>query len=174
MKKGGTGGSHTKGGLNFEEEVDILTIIKKLPKKDGYVVKNNDVWYKNTLIARVLKKHEVYKQYLELNGVDWRDCVSKQLLPDNCVILENKDRVIIVEVKYQSVVGSVDEKLQTCAFKKMEYEKIFKKLNKKIDFYYCLNDYFKNEKYKDVLDYIVQSGCKYYFNEIPCEDLGLK
>lgn len=174
MKKGGTGGNHTKDGLDYEEKVDIL---KKISKKCGYVVKGTDVWHKGILIARVLKKYEIYKQYLEPMGINWKECISKRLLPDNCVIIENQNRIVIVEVKYQTVGGSVDEKLQTCDFKKKEYEKLFKKLNKKIDFYYILSEYFKKneEKYADVLRYMEETGCRYFYKiEDMLEELHLE
>ena len=32
---------------------------------------------------------------------------------------------------------------------------------------------FKDEKYKDTLDYIIIVGCKYYFDYIPLQELGL-
>lgn len=38
---------------------------------------------------------------------------------------------------------------------------------------YLLSDWFKNEKYKDVRDYIVSVGCYYYFEYIPLNKLGL-
>ena len=31
-----------------------------------------------------------------------------------------------------------------------------------------------SEIYKDILEYIQDMGCEYYFNEIPFESIGLK
>jgi hypothetical protein len=81
--------------------------------------------------------------------------------------------VFIIEVKHQEVAGSVDEKLQTCDFKKKQYIKLFSELNYEVEFDYILDDWFKNPKYKDTLDYIISVGCKYYFNYIPLNNLGL-
>jgi hypothetical protein len=38
---------------------------------------------------------------------------------------------------------------------------------------YVLDDWFKDSKYKDTLDYIISVGCRYYFGYIPLEELGL-
>ena len=69
--------------------------------------------------------------------------------------------------------GSVDEKLQTCDFKKKQYQKLFFPLNIEVQYAYILDDWFRNPKYKDVLDYIISVGCQYYFQYIPLQRLGL-
>ena len=76
----------------------------------------------------------------------------------------------IIECKFQQVAGSVDEKLQTCDFKKKQYKKIFSRLNIDVEYVYLSSDWFKN----DVLDYIVSVGCSYYFNYIPLYKLGFE
>ena len=63
--------------------------------------------------------------------------------------------------------GSVDEKLQTCHFKKRQYEKLVAPLGLRVAFYYLLNDWFRNASYRDVLEYIEEVGCRYFFKEIP-------
>ena len=79
----------------------------------------------------------------------------------------------IIEVKHQEVKGSVDEKLQTCDFKKKQYIKLFSELNYKVEYIYILSDWFRKECYKDVRDYIISVGCHYYYNYIPLQELGL-
>ena len=79
----------------------------------------------------------------------------------------------ILEVKHQEVAGSVDEKLQTCDFKKKQYIKLFSELNYRVEYCYILDSWFKKECYKDTLDYIISVGCKYYFDYIPLQELGL-
>lgn len=79
-----------------------------------------------------------------------------------------------IEKKTQSGSGSVDEKLQTCDFKLKQYRKLFSPLNKEVKYYYLLEkEWFSQQKYKDVLDYIISVGCGYYFNYIPLSALGL-
>jgi hypothetical protein len=80
----------------------------------------------------------------------------------------------IIEKKYQETSGSVDEKLPNCDFKKKEYEKLFNPLDIKVKYIYVFNEWFKQDIYRDVLEYIKFVGCDYYFVEIPLEALGLK
>lgn len=43
--------------------------------------------------------------------------------------------------------GSVDEKLQTCDFKRKQYLKMVHSLGLKVEYVYVLNDWFKNTKF---------------------------
>ncbi len=169
MIKGGTGGANTKTGLLFEEHVDLATLLAKQP---GYSVKGEEVYYKGELVARVFKKHAFYR-YIARLGVDWRKHLSKQLLPDNCIYVIVNNTLYIIEVKFQNCSGSVDEKLQTCDYKKKRYQKLLAELNYEIEYVYVLSDWFKDPGYKDTLEYIISVGCKYYFNYIPLQKLGL-
>ena len=78
-----------------------------------------------------------------------------------------------IEMKSQEVTGSVDEKLQTCDFKKKQYKKLMSPLNIEVEYIYILNDWFKKAQYKDTLDYVISVGCQYYFNYLPLQKLGL-
>jgi hypothetical protein len=149
--------------------VDLATFINQ---QDGYKVKDARVFYNDELVARVFKKYGLYK-FLEANGIDWAKHLSKRLLPDNCIYVIFNNTVFIIEVKKQSVGGSVDEKLQTCDFKKKQYIKLFSELNYKIEYWYILDDWFKGPAYKDVLDYIISVGCRFFFNYIPLSEFGL-
>jgi hypothetical protein len=169
MIKGGKGGANTKTGLIYEAKVDLATFINQ---QDGYEVKDTRVFYNNELVARVFKKYGLYK-FLEANGIDWTKHLSKRLLPDNCIYVIFNNTVFIIEVKKQSVGGSVDEKLQTCDFKKKQYIKLFSELNYKVEYWYILDEWFKTPAYKDVLDYIISVGCRFFFNYIPLSEFGL-
>ena len=124
-------------------------------------------------MAFIFKKNKLYK-FLESRGINWKDYLSKKLLPDDSIYVIIKNTLYIIECKFQKVAGSVDEKLQTCDFKKKQYKKLFSRLNIEVEYMYLLNDWFKKPEYKDVLDYIISVGCSYYFNYIPLEKLGLK
>ena len=76
-------------------------------------------------------------------------------------------------MKYQEVTGSVDEKLQTCDFKKKQYKKLMAPLNIEVEYIYILSDWFRKLEYKDVLDYVISVGCQYYFQYLPLQKLGL-
>jgi len=170
MKKGGIGGTKTKTGLHFEERTDFLTAIQT---HQNYSVKGNEIFYKRRKVALSFKKHGLYK-YLEENGVNYRRIITRKLLPDDAIFVITKNTLFILEIKFQEVAGSTDEKLQTCDFKIKQYRKLLKPLNINVEYIYVLNDWFKKDEYKDVLDYIESiDGCSYYFNELPLEKLGL-
>jgi len=170
MKKGGIGGANTKTGLVFEGDVDFLTFITK--QKD-YSAKGSAIFYKNKKVGLTFKKNGLYK-YLEENGVDYRKIVSKKLLPDDAIFVIANNTLFIIEVKFQEVSGSTDEKLQTCDFKIKQYRKLLSQLNIEVKYIYILNDWFKNPAYKDVLDYIISvDGCSYYFHYLPLQKIGL-
>jgi hypothetical protein len=169
MIKGGKGGANTLTGLQFESRINLATAISKLP---NYEVIGDCVFYKNEKVAELFSKHKLYKNLLILKGVNYLDHISKKLLPDEAVLIGTT--LFIVEMKFQFVGGSVDEKLQTCHFKKRQYVKLFSKTGVEIEYVYVLNDWFMKPEYKDVLEYIEEVGCKYFFNEIPLAFLGLE
>lgn len=175
MIKGGKGGSTTLTGLNFEEKVDLYKLLEKIP---GYSLKKSkkragiDVYFEEKLVARCFRKHEFYK-FLEENNVDWKKIISRKLLPDDAMLVIVRDTLFIIEVKYQQVAGSVDEKLQTCDFKRKQYLKLVTPLGLIVEYVYVLSDWFKKPEYKDVLDYIQSVNCHYKFNELPLTWLGL-
>lgn len=175
MIKDGFGGANTKTGLHFEERVDIKKLLTRI---DGYeLVKttNNSgtkVFFEKKEVARCFQKHEFYRFLNEFN-IDWKEYLSKQLLPDNGLFVVVRDTLFIIEIKFQQVGGSVDEKLQTCDFKRKQYSKLVHSLGWRVEYVYVLNDWFRTPCYKDTLDYIHSVNCHYMFNEIPLKWLGL-
>lgn len=175
MITGGQGGSHTLTGLKFERKVDLYKLLAKIP---GYRLEKSknragiDVYFENELVARCFRKHDFYR-FLEENNIDWRKIISRKLLPDDAMLVIVRETLFIIEVKYQQVAGSVDEKLQTCDFKRKQYLKLVTPLGLRVEYVYVLNDWFKKEEYKDVLDYIQSVNCHYKFNELPLAWLGL-
>lgn len=170
MIKGGIGGANTLTGLVYEGKVDLKTFLNQQP---GYRVEGSHVLYQDKEVGQIFKKHELYSQFLKPRGIDWRNCISAQLLPDNGIYVIINNTVYIIEVKTQNVGGSVDEKLQTCDFKMKQYQKLFFPLNIEVQYIYILDEWFRNPRYKDVLDYIISVGCQYYFQYIPLQKLGL-
>lgn len=148
MIRNGKGGGNTKTGLVFEGKTDLATFLNEQP---GYRVNDGMVFYNNEKVARI----------------------SKKLLPDDSIYVITNNTLFIIECKYQQVGGSVDEKLQTCDFKRKQYQKLMSQVNIDVEYIYLLSDWFKNPKYKDVLDYIISMRCHYYFEYIPLTKLGL-
>ena len=174
MRKGGAGGASTKTGLIFEQRVSLKKLFEALP---GYSVEKSDgagllLYYGDDLVAKMFEKYAFY-EFLSEEGVDWQGILSKRLLPDDALLVIVRETLFVVEVKFQQIAGSVDEKLQTCDFKRKQYVKLTHPLNLKVEYVYVLNDWFKDPKYKDTLDYIHSVNCHYRFNEIPLSWLGL-
>jgi len=175
MKTGGMSGGSTVTGLNFENRVDLQKLLAGIP---GYRLRKDpnkagvDVLFEGRLVARCFRKHDFY-QFLDEFKIEWRKVISKKLLPDDAILVIIRKTLFVIEVKYQQVPGSVDEKLQTCDFKRKQYLKLVAPLGLKVEYVYVLNDWFKKPEYKDVLDYIHSVNCHYKFNELPLAWLGL-
>ena len=108
-------------------------------------------------------------------NIDFDDEKYSLLHPDNVFINIKNKTAYIIEKKFQSGGGSVDEKLQTCDYKKNHfYKPKFKKIGYETQFYFLLSDFFDDEKKSDVFDYIKKVGCKYFFKTIPFFELGIK
>lgn len=171
MIKGGTGGASTRTGLLFEAKVSLEQVLLKY----GYTINDDKVFYQNKHIATLLGKNKLYKKFLEKNHIDYTQIISKKLLPDEALLvnIEETKILFILELKFQEVAGSVDEKLQTCDFKNQQYKKLLSPLNIEVCYTYILNDWFKKPEYRDVLNYIESVGCHYFFNEVPLDFLKL-
>jgi hypothetical protein len=165
----GTGGTNTKSGLVFEGKTDLAQF---LSAQTGYIVSEGVVFYKSERVARIFKKYAFYDFLKELK-IDWRQLVSKRLLPDDCIFVIVANTLFVIECKFQRVAGSVDEKLQTCDFKRKQYQKLLSKANIEVEYMYLLSDWFRKPEYKDVLDYIHSVHCYYFFEYIPLAKLGL-
>jgi len=171
MIKDGKGGGNTRTGLVYEGEVDLRTF---LDSKTGYEVIGDKVFYNKELVARIFKKNSFYAVFLKELEVDWNKYLSKRLMPDDSIFVLLNNTLFIIECKFQQVSGSVDEKLQTCDFKKKQYQKLLAPANIDVEYIYLLSDWFRHPRYKDVLDYIISVNCHYYFEYIPLTKLGLE
>ena len=169
MIEGGKGGNKTLTGLDFEKRIDLREVFNKI--KD-YSLEGNDLLYKGKIVAKFYKKNNLYL-FLKQYKINWKERISKRLLPDETIFVLTNQTLFILEMKFQKVAGSVDEKLQTCDFKKKQYQKLFSGAGIKIEYCYILSDWFMHESYKDTLNYINSVGCKYFFETLPFEFLGL-
>jgi hypothetical protein len=170
MIKDGKGGALTKTGLKFESRVELKTLFSE---SKNYSVEGDIVLFKGQKVAQLFKKNDLYKKYLLPQNINHKDSISKRLLPDDTILVFEKKTLFVIEMKFQEVAGSVDEKLQTCDFKNKQYHKLMAPLKIDVKYVYILNDWFKKAEYKDVLEYIHSVGCYYFFNEVPLDFLGL-
>ena len=171
MIKGGKGGAKTAhSGLRFESRVAMQSLLASLP---GYSVKGDEVYFKKEKVAEFYGKNKLYKNLLEANNIDYAKIISKKLLPDEAILILAGKTLFIIEIKFQGVSGSVDEKLQTCDFKRKQYSKLLEPAGIDVEYVYILNDWFEKPEYKDVLKYVKSVGCHYFFYELPLNFLGL-
>lgn len=167
------GGANTNvNGLRFERETALCDLLVS----NGYTYDSvtGEVSFREQNIGLLVEKHKLYKIFLESKEVDWKARISKLLLPDEAFVNEQTRKVYIIEKKFQENKGSVDEKLQTCAFKKKQYSKLLTGTGYTVVFIFLLCDFYRDEKYRDVLSYVEDSGCAYYFNVLPLEAIGLE
>jgi hypothetical protein len=171
MIRGGKGGSKTAfSGLQFESRVAMKNLLDSLP---GYKVKDDTVYFKGEKVAEFYGKNKLYKNLLEPNNIEYSVIISKKLLPDEAILILAGKTLYIIEIKFQEVAGSVDEKLQTCDFKNKQYNKLLAPLGISVKYVYILSDWFKKDVYRDVLKYVESVGCFYFFHELPLSFLGL-
>lgn len=171
MIKGGIGGGRTHTGLVFESRISLKENFSKIK---GYSIEEDTLLYNGRKVAEFYMKHSLYKNLLEKNKIDYKKIISKKLLPDDAIFVFSRKTIYIIEMKFQEISGSVDEKLQTCDFKNKQYHKLFNPLGIDVKYIYILNDWFKKDEYKDVLSYIQEVGCYYFFNSLPLQFLGLE
>lgn len=171
MIRGGKGGAKTAAsGLRFESRITLKNAFNSLK---GYNISDDKIYFEGKKVAELYQKHKLYKNLLEPNNIDYSEIISKKLVPDDAIFIIKDKTLYIIEIKFQAVTGSVDEKLQTCDFKNKQYQKLLASLGISVKYVYILNDWFKKEQYKDVLEYVKSVGCYYFFDELPLSFLGL-
>lgn len=165
------GGSNTNvNGLTFEAQNDLKTILRN----HGYTVNDStfEVRYNGYSVGYSLRKKEL-DVFLSEQRINQLEINSKKWEPDDLFINHLNRTVYIIEKKFQSSGGSVDEKLSTFQFKIYEYNKLFNPLSYGVKYIYLLSEYFHKDKYRDYFDYMLLNGCAYYFNDLPLEAIGL-
>lgn len=149
----GAGGANTnKNGLSYE----LLTEL------DSEYEKVSTTKYKNTYGIRFrVDKNELFTVTKQANLFKFMgEYVNKGISrahgcknPDECFIHERSKTMFIIEKKFQTMSGSVCEKIQTGLFKRHHYSDIFPDYN--IHYIYCLSDWF-NVNCKAELEYLVK------------------
>ena len=180
------GGSRTnENGLAFEQEARSI-LRNSIPNLDfkGHDIIFSDCSGNRTVIGGHFIKYDFIRDFLLIycpqtvcraqntgrlivNPGIW----SKHMEPDNAFMIGNT--VNIIEVKYQEVSGSVDEKLQTCDFKRQQYERLLSPYHYQVNYIFFLCNWFSQSAYQDVLNYIINKGCFYFFPEQPEGSAGI-
>jgi len=166
------GGANTNlNGLSFEERTCLIEAFKNHEQID--VNENNEIIFNGEVIGFYTEKHNFYKDFLKPFGINYKDILSKKLLPDSVFVNVKNNTVYIIEKKFQKSEGSVDEKLQTGPYKKRMFVKLCAETGYNVEYYYLLNDWYSKDVYRDVKEYLRESGCRHYTNTIPLYALGV-
>ena len=130
------GGSQTNSnGLKFEQS----TLLDDVLREKGYIIKDCYVYFgENKPIGMSVHKKKLYSEFLEKHNLDYRQFNSKGWEPDDCYISFKNKTAYIIEKKFQKSPGSVDEKLATCHFKWLEYNKLFSVIGYKTTYIFVL------------------------------------
>lgn len=167
MKKGGTGGDRTNAsGLKFERETSLTNALLD----SGYEVIERELFIGGQLYGTLLPQYKFY-EFLEEHEVDWRDHVSSQNKPDECIFLHAKNQFVIIEKKFQEVSGSVDIKLAAAHFLLLRYSKLASTIGATVRMIYVLSDFFQASKYRDIISYMHEMGVTVYFNCVPLDEI---
>ena len=189
------GGSNTNGGgLKFEDDVQDF-IINQIKSK-GYSIEEDG---QNGIFRIMDKKHNLkaifgpkssifkwlnisanFKRLSEkfLPTKTLQRVWSKNLIPDFVLLLlDPNPKFHVLEVKYQSDSGSVDEKLQTGKFKHEMWKKLFRQIvpETEITYSYFLSNWFMKEPakgkqdfynyhYQAVFDFLAENKINFYLN----------
>lgn len=187
MKTGGTGGSHTaKVGMTFEQITDdaLIDELSRIGFFEKEIIKLNK--NSSTVHGRILQsesdneieifyKSGIYKLFFEPRGINYRDSFSARLEPDTAIFSSRTNTLTVIEKKQMVAAGSVAEKLQTCDYKRMYYETLLSPLGISLEISWILGPYFKQKEIqlKSVYDYMLSKRSKYYFGDIPVEELNI-
>lgn len=175
QNKSGGGEKTNLNGKKFEEETSLINV---LVLNNYFVTKNGVVQRNGINIGICASQKDIYPN---IYGIEYKDAfrfVSKRLKPDDAFYNNSNQTLYIIEKKYQEGKGSVDEKLLTSEYKELYYKKIASNTHKcqisNVKMIYILNDYFKNECYKDIIDYMIWKKCSVAFNRLDLSLLGLQ
>ncbi len=166
------GGARTnEHGLHFEQTTSLNDALIAA----GFEIRDNyDVYHNGRLIGHSINQAKFSTVFLRSRGIDDRSINSKRWEPDEAFINEMNHTVYIIEKKFQSISGSVDEKLAAFPFKIWEYKKLVAPIGYDIVYIYLLSSqWFRNPKYQDYYNYMNAFKCPYYFDILPLEALGI-
>ena len=160
----GAGGKNTNiNGLSYEEITDL---------SDNYKIVKNNKNFNEIKFDNYEKIFISASKYLLFKYMEMKNKLNKNIFPaagckrpDEVYIDELNKNIYIIEKKYQQGGGSADEKLQTGVFKKNHFFELF--TDYKINYYYCLSDWFKKDEYKSVLKYNEDNNIKIFWGNDP-------
>ena len=104
MKIGGKGGGNTVSGAVFERQTDLKRVLENLDDIAVETTDNKNVFEvvkEGKVVGQLMQKYALYK-FLESKGVEYKNILSKRLLPDECYYSFENSTLYICEKKYQN------------------------------------------------------------------------
>jgi len=172
----GAGGANTnKTGLSYEDKKrrqiekeweEGVDHTKILCSHKNFVTRSESV----DGITIVYNGQKILWEFVNLSicGLTKSSKKSQNLQPDYFFIkITQKKEILccniyIIEIKFQQVSGSVEEKIQTGLHKKKKYERRYEQINKKykctFTYIYVLSNWYKKEKLEEDIDIGRQDG----------------
>ena len=187
MKKGGSGGAKTqKAGADFEfvtaskfesELVSRGFTVLETHKLSGDNGPLHGITFEkpNKKKVEVFYQDGLYRLFFQPRNVKWQDFFSARLKPDTAIFSNDTNTLTIIEKKQQTGPGSVMEKLQTCDYKMLYYSTLANQIGVKVDIVWQLGSHFVEQQngLKSVFEYMKSKGSRYFFLEIPPEELKI-
>ena len=171
--RGGKGGANTSSGLHFEKK----TKLREALKGSGFHLEGDLVLLSGKPVGQICSGEKLfYKLVDDRSGYapgSARKLLSKLLRPDEAFLNLANNTVYVVEKKFQERAGSVDEKPQSVRFKQRQYQKLVSDSGLSIDYFFLFNCLWAQPEYRDMLEFVVDEGSSYFFNDIPLAALGL-
>lgn len=163
MIKNGIGGASTnKNGKEFEKISSIKNVFEN---NSEYMVIDNELYRNNICIGRFYNQQRI-NLLINLLNLPKNKLWSCDLYPDGALYIFDEKKLYISESKEQSGTGSVDFKPNGFPALKWKYEKLFSIKGITIKFCGVYSDYFKNEKFNDMFEYLKLNNISTFFNKI--------
>ena len=155
----GAGGANTnKNGLSYEELTNLSTNYLEVGIVNNGKNKYKSIKFESSVNEYISVNKSKLHSYMDFINEKNTKIISASGCkePDEAYVDNITKNLFIIEKKFQQGPGSVDEKIQTCVFKKFHYSKIFPNYN--IHYIYCLSDWFKKDEYISVIEYMTQNN----------------
>ena len=105
--------------------------------------------------------------------VDWSYFISERTLPITDTLFSAGSTLYVIQNTIGQSVSNVEVKLQGCDFRKKQYQKLLSRVNISVEYIILLDEKFKKPQYRDILNYVIDSGCRYCLGYIPLSFLRL-
>ena len=183
MRRGGTGGTNTQTGINWEDNNCIAQVVGSSSEDLNYMPDIGAIFENGTLRYTCFTRASFWN-YLKSQGFSYRrspspgiwfegrEIWSARIYPDEAILDHATNTVYFFEKKWQQSEGSVDEKLRTVAYRNEYYNAILPLIG--INFggeSFVLSEWFRRPKYRSPLDFARRNGCCIFFPESE-DDIG--